>query len=134
MANRDRVGRYAAEYATHEGRGEKPVVTPFESTNYERSGDDGAEANLVGTPTQAVRAGAPGRGRPQPPAGAARRGDRVPEGRRRPPGHPADAATPQHDCVRRCRPERYSPAGRRGRGRLGRGALGPSPRDAQTGG
>src|SRR3954451_4523424 len=46
----------------------------------ERSVNDGAKADLVGAPAQAVRAGAPGRRGAKPSAGAARGGHRVPEG------------------------------------------------------
>src|SRR4051794_36963197 len=65
----------------------------------ERSRNDGAKTDLVGPAAQAVRAGAAGRGWPEPPAGAPEGRDRVPEGGGRAPRDLADADAPQHQRV-----------------------------------
>src|SRR3954453_9078188 len=93
---RTEIGSAATQPKTRHMRGARTDRHRLSSLGTcERSGDDRAETDLVGTPAQALRAGAAGRARAKPQAAAPRGPDRVPEGGGGPGSDLAHADTPQ---------------------------------------
>ena len=124
VLDRDRLGGNASEDPAHVAslRGRDRCCSACFRAEHERT-----EANLVGAPAQAVCARATGWGRAEPPAGAARRRDRVAEGVRRPHGDLDDEDAAQPGGVRRGGPRLGPRPGGGGRGRRRPGPGGPAP-------